>query len=285
MADKLGLPITKIPGQVCYRLVHQMDQPPDFCPLVQLLKDGREHSAEAYLDLLGGDYMITTTPIPDREGNSIGAVHVAHDITGLKKVEHELRESEERMELAISGAKLGLWDQNVMTGKSAHNRQWAEMLGYTLDEIEQKHISWQDLLHPEDFSLALKRSNDHLAGKTPFYEAEYRMRTKSGGWKWIQSAGKISQWDDNGKPLRMIGTHRDISERKRTEEELRAYREHLEDLVKDRTFELQSLVGAMAGREARMSDLKEVIKQLRNQIKEAGMEPVADDPLRRESDR
>ena len=105
------------------------------------------------------------------------------------------------------------------------------------------------------------------------------MRTKTGGWKWIQSAGKVSQWDDAGKPLRMLGTQRDITERKQADEELEKYRNNLEELVKDRTAELQSLVNAMAGREARMSDLKDVIKLLREQIKEAGMEPVADDPL------
>ncbi len=278
-ADKLGIPITEIAGQVCYRVVHQMDKPPDFCPLAELRKDGREHSTKAYLDLLEGDYMITTTPIPDREGNSIGAVHVAHDITGLKKIEKELRESEERMELAISGAKLGLWDQDLETGEIIRNRQWFKMLGYTMEGIDPDHMAWQDLLHPDDFISTLKKLNDHLAGKTTFFEAEYRMRTKTGGWKWIQSAGKVSQWDDAGKPLRMLGTQRDITERKQADEELEKYRNNLEELVKDRTAELQSLVNAMAGREARMSDLKDVIKLLREQIKEAGMEPVADDPL------
>ena len=217
MADKVGIPITEISGKFCYRVVHGTEAPPDFCPNTKLLKDGREHSVEACLDLLGGDYLITTTPLHDRDGRLTGAVHVARDITGMKKVENELRESEERMELAISGARLGLWDQDIATGETIHNRQWAEMLGYTLEEIETENINWENLLHPDDFLPALKNLNDHLAGKTPFYEAEYRMRTRTGEWKWIQSAGSVSEWDDSGKPLRMLGTQRDISYRKKAE--------------------------------------------------------------------
>lgn len=279
VADKLRIPITEIPGKVCYQIIHKTDAPPGYCPLIRLLKDGQEHSAEAHLDLLGGDYLITTTPIQNREGYSIGAVHVARDITGLKKMENELRESKERFELAISGARLGLWDQNIATGESIRNRQWYEMLGYIPEEIEPELFSWQNLLHPDDLLPTLNKLNKQLAGKIPFYEAEFQMRTKTGGWKWIQSTGKVSEWDDSGKPLRMIGTHRDITERKQAEDALAKYRDNLEDMVNDRTTELQSLVGAMSGREARMADLKDVIKLLRNQIKDAGMEPVADDPL------
>ncbi|MEA1927904.1 MAG: PAS domain S-box protein [Candidatus Auribacterota bacterium] len=278
-ADKLEIPITELPGKFCYRLFHMTEAPPDFCPLVKTLKDGREHSTEQYLDILDGYYLITTTPITDKEGNSIGSVHIARDVTEMKNIENKLRESEDRLELAVTGSNLALWDQNILTGEVTHNRQWAEMLGYTPEEVEEKNITWENLLHPDDFLPALKKLNEHLAGDTPIYESVFRLRTKSGGWKWIRSSGKVSEWDDAGKPLRMLGTEQDISRRKQAEEDLVTHREHLQETIEERTEELRRIIGLMAGRESRMAELKEVITRLRGQIEKAGMVPAADDPL------
>ena len=153
------------------------------------------------------------------------------------------------------------------------------MLGYTPEEIEPHSDSWKNLIHPEDSERTMALLKEHFEGKTPLFEAVLRLASKTGEWKWIQTVGRVYERDNAGKPLRMIGTHRDITEQKLSTEELGNYREHLEELVKERTTELQSLVGAMAGREARMADLKDVVKLLREQIEETGMEPVADDPL------
>jgi PAS domain S-box-containing protein len=155
------------------------------------------------------------------------------EVAERKKAEEALWESQKRLDLAVSGTNLGLWDWNVQTGESVYNQQWAEMLGYTLEEIKPNASTWKRLVHPNDTPQMMKILNSHFKRKTPFYEAEFRMRTKSGGWKWILSMGKVFEWDDDGKPLRMIGTHRDITERKKAEEVLEKLNTDLESTIRE----------------------------------------------------
>lgn len=132
-----------------------------------------------------------------------------------------LGESEQRLRYALEGAQDGVWDWNVKTGNVIYSERWASMLGYDLDEIEPTFSSAEKLCHPDDNSRVTKAINDHLEKKTLFYTVELRMKAKSGVWKWILSRGRVMEWDTRGKPLRMIGTHHDITERKMTEDALR----------------------------------------------------------------
>lgn len=279
MADCLGIHITKLPGKVCYQVFHGTDQPPPFCPHRRLIRDGLEHHVETHLEVPDRDFLVTASPLRDQNGILIGSVHVARDITRLKEVEESLQESKERMHLALSGANLGLCGHDVLTGEYTHSPQWVEMLGYTKEDVEQGKITWENLLHPADFLPTLKKLNDHLVGKTSSYEAEFRMMTRSGEWKWIQSVGRVFDRDEGGKPVRMIGTHRDITEQKHTKVELERHRNHLKEMISERNEELDALAGAMESWEERMTDLKKVINQLSNQLKESESLPIADDPL------
>ena len=155
------------------------------------------------------------------------------EIAERRKMEEALWESQKRLDLAVSGTNLGLWDWNVKTGESIYNQQWAEMLGYTLEEIEPNVGEWERLVHPDDMPQTKETLNLHFKRKTPFYEVEFRMRTKSRGWKWILSMGKVFEWDDNGNPLRMTGTHKDITERKKAEEVLEKLNTDLESTVRE----------------------------------------------------
>ncbi|MFC1724081.1 PAS domain S-box protein [candidate division KSB1 bacterium] len=137
-----------------------------------------------------------------------------------KEAEKALEESEGRLELALKGADLGLWDWNIKTGEVVFNQRWAEMLGYSLDEIIPNVDSWYKLNHPEDVPLIEKALKDHFEGKTEIYETEHRMKTKSGEWKWILDRGRVFERDKKGNPLRATGTHLDITERKISEDEL-----------------------------------------------------------------
>ncbi len=137
-----------------------------------------------------------------------------------KRVEEALWRSEERLQLALKGANLGMWDWNIQTGDVVFNERWAAMLGYRLDEIEPHVRTWEKLIHPADLPGVMEALNAHLEGKTDFYETEHRMRAKDGNWKWILDRGQVMAWDERGQPLRAAGTHLDVTERKRAEEAL-----------------------------------------------------------------
>ena len=137
----------------------------------------------------------------------------------LQESDRSLRDSETRLKLVLDGSQLGSWDWDIETGEVIRDVRWAEMLGYTLEEVEYSVKQWSDLHHPDDKTLAWNSINAHLEGYTPAHEIEYRMRTKDGQYKWILDQAKVVKWDAQGKALRMCGTHKDITERKRAEQE------------------------------------------------------------------
>ncbi len=151
----------------------------------------------------------------------------------------ELAEREERLKLALHGADLGLWDWDLATGKVVFNERWAQMLGYRLDEIEPHVSSWGRLVHPDDMPHVREVLDAHLEGRTPAYETEHRMKAKSGAWVWVLDRGRVIERDAKGAPLRAVGTHLDITERKRAEETMRDFAAALETKVNERTAELQ----------------------------------------------
>ena len=162
----------------------------------------------------------TTRAILDARGAIETYQSFGEDVTKRKEAEKALRESEERMQLALSGADLGTWDCNFVTGEATFNDRWAEMLGYSLDELEPKIASWEHLLHPDDAARVQEVLNAHLDRRTEGYETEHRLRHKSGYWVWVLTKGRVIERDADGKPIRACGTHLDITERKQAEEAL-----------------------------------------------------------------
>jgi PAS domain S-box-containing protein len=160
---------------------------------------------------------------PLYEGSKItGITGLIEDITDLKHSEEALRESEEKLNLAIEGSGAGLWDWKVQSGEIVINDHWAGILGYTLQELmpftAEKLAA---LTHPDDREKAQELIQKHLAGETPDCECEMRLMHKDGHWVWVLDRGKITERNKEGKPVRMTGTHFDISERKAAEEALR----------------------------------------------------------------
>jgi PAS domain S-box-containing protein len=141
------------------------------------------------------------------------------DITGRKQTETALRESEERLRLALIAANQGLYDLNVQTGDAVVSPEYARMLGYEPEDFQETNAKWRDRIHPDDLAFVYQVYEDYVAGKLDTYRVEFRQRTKSGAWKWILSLGKIVSWDSQGQPLRMLGTHTDITDRKLSEAE------------------------------------------------------------------
>lgn len=145
---------------------------------------------------------------------------ITRDITYRKKVENELRESKEQLHFAFEGSNDGLWDVDMKTGRVYISPRGCEILGYRPDETDQVAEVWSDLVHPDDLPLTNSNLQAHMENKTPVFEVEQRLRMKSGDWKWILSRGKVVSRDENGVPLRMTGTHTDISEQRASREAL-----------------------------------------------------------------
>jgi PAS domain S-box-containing protein len=137
------------------------------------------------------------------------------------RAEKELFFSEKRLEMVLEGADLGWWDRNTLTDNVIRSQRWAQMLGYSLDEIGPHVADWEQLIHPEDRARVKQLLEDHLESRTSSYHSEHRLRTKYGEWIWILERGKIMERDKNGRPLRITGTHLDITDRKLMEEGLR----------------------------------------------------------------
>ncbi len=156
---------------------------------------------------------------PGYEHNYSRMIVSVVDITERKQAEETLRQSEQRLELILEAAALGTWDLNPQTGEDIVNERAVAMLGYTLDEVELQVKWWDERIHPDDFAQIEPMWQAHLVGETPFYEAEYRLRAKAGGWTWILDRGKIIERDPEDRPLRVTGIHLDITERKQVEAE------------------------------------------------------------------
>jgi PAS domain S-box-containing protein len=143
------------------------------------------------------------------------------ELAERERMAGRLKESEERLNFALEGSNDGLWDWNVQTGECYFSPRWQNMLGYDFGDVEPVIDAFRDIAHPEDLPRLMEINREHFEGKRPYYEAEFRARTKSGEWMWILSRAKLVERDETGEPLRMVGTHADIGERKLMEEALR----------------------------------------------------------------
>jgi len=165
--------------------------------------------------------LVTTVARKDPQGNTIGFQGTVRDLSERDQAEEALRESNQRLSLALAGANFGIWEWDLTTGKAVWDDQSLSVLGYESDEFEPNLQNWKKLVHPEDWPRVSENLNLHLEGKLPTFEVEYRIMNKSGDWQWALARGNMIAVDEDGKPTRMAGVFADITERKKTEEALR----------------------------------------------------------------
>ena len=208
--------------------------------VLDILQTKGSFEIEATMRRKSGEVFFAHTslsPLTDETGEVIGIISYSLDISERKSIEQSLKESEERLKLAIAGADDGIWDWDIDTNTVFYSSRYKALIGYTEEEFPDVLNSFVDHLHPDDYEDALNAINNHLDSRLP-YDVEYRLRTKSGSYCWFRARGQ-ALWNDAGKAIRMSGSIRDIDDKKKTEIELANYQNKLEELVKDRTAELE----------------------------------------------
>jgi PAS domain S-box-containing protein len=167
-----------------------------------------------------------------RSGDDGHRVHIVlTDVTEIARIERESHETKERLSLVLDSTGAGYTDWDIPRGRVKYSKQFANMLGYDLGELAPTVATWEGLVHPDDRQRAWDAAQPHLRGETEQYECEERLRHKDGRWRWTVLRAKVMARDAAGAPLRFVGTHTDITERRRLDEALRASEEHQRNLV------------------------------------------------------
>ncbi|WP_103029776.1 PAS domain S-box protein [Salinibacter altiplanensis] len=183
----------------------------------------------------GTEYQIADSAAPIRtdEDDLLGVVLVFRDVTDEYERRAALEEQRERLEMALLGGDAGMWDWDMQRGEAVYNERWAAILGYTLDEVEFDNTFFERHVHPNDLERVYDDIERHARGETPYLDQEIRMRHKDGSWRWVLNRGRIVERAEDGTPLRMVGTHVDITERKEREQELRTVRRRFEQFAEN----------------------------------------------------
>ena len=150
----------------------------------------------------------------------------------LESVIKELEDSEIRWKFALEGSHSGVWDWDLQTNEVFFSKQWKNILGFEEDEIDANLEEWENRVHPDDLDMTYKKIKNHLKMKTEIYSSEHRLLCKDGSYKWVLDRGMVVNRDDNGNPLRMIGTHLDLTERIQQEEKIKRQKEKLQKILK-----------------------------------------------------
>ena len=179
------------------------------------------------------------TPLRDEQGHVTAMLGIARDISERKTAEAALRESSDRLRLAVQASNVGIWDWDLRSGHVVFSREWKSQLGYQEDEVGNDFSEWRGRVHPEDLPQALARLEQYMSHPIGPHEVEFRMRHKDGSWRWIYARGEVYH-DAGGEAIRMVGCHVDITERRRSEHHVRQL---------NRTYAMLSAINQLIVRE------------------------------------
>jgi len=235
MAEKLGISSDKCVGLQCFACVHGTSGPPESCPHTLTMNDGKEHSAELHEDSLGGDFLVTTTPMFDETGRMTGTVHVARDITERKRMEESLIQNENRLKRAQEIAHLGSWELDLVNNVLTWSDEVYRIFGLQPQEFEATYEAFLEAVHPDDRSAVNEAYSGSVREGEDSYEIEHRIIRKTTGEVRIVHEKCEHIRDESGTIIRSVGMVHDITGRKKMEEE----RERLLEELKRSNRELE----------------------------------------------
>ncbi|MCX6157084.1 MAG: PAS domain S-box protein [Ignavibacteriae bacterium] len=218
--DKLKCTEDELIGQNVL-MVHQPEGRVRAQRIVGEMLAGKESSCDVPLISKYGDIIKVETKVKLGKWNNEDVIFgISRDISQRLKMEEELQKSEGLWKYALEGNGDGLWDWNIKTNEVFFSKRWKQMIGYEDNEIENNFDTWKSRIHPDDLDNVFSDVNKHLNGETDSYINEHRLKCKDNSYKWILDRGIIIERDKNEKPVRMLGTHVDISLSKQMEESL-----------------------------------------------------------------
>jgi PAS domain S-box-containing protein len=232
-------------GRKCYEVRKCLDRVCPQCAVARTFETGEpvsRFSTPAEEEFMGISTKSYAAPLKDESGEIWGGVEVIMDVSDLKRqekalrekeerllqeisrrrlTENALRQSEERLDLALSGANEGIWDWNLEVNTLHFDSRYYTLAGYEPNDFPGAFEEWRKRVHPDDIQQALSAIDQYLSGEKKTFDIEFRFLRKEGSYMWIQGRGKIVSRDERGKPIRFVGTHSDITVRKKIEESLR----------------------------------------------------------------
>ncbi|WPJ94869.1 PAS domain S-box protein [Coraliomargarita algicola] len=206
-------------------------------PVQKVLESGAVVELANHTSLIAKDGTVrqiadSAAPIRDAQNKIQGVVLVFRDVSDEYAIRSAMEAEQTRNRNILKGTNAGTWDWNIRTGESIVNSRWVEIIGYTLAELGPiDTATWTKTGHPDDLPFCEKALNDHLKGKTDYYDAEFRQLHKDGKWRWIHARGSIVARDKNGSPIHMSGTHMDVTERIENALALKESKEILHNVV------------------------------------------------------
>ena len=198
-----------------------------------IMESGQVNIIEELVTLADGNkhhFLATKGPLFDIDGKLTGMFGISRDITDRKEAEEALRQSEERYSLAVDASEHGIWDWNIETNEVYFSEQWKNQIGYTDQEIKNDFSVWVEHLHPDDKEACLNAVQSYLDNPVKHFILEFRFRHKDGNYRWIHNKASSIK-GSNGKVVRMIGAHTDITEQKLAEQTLEESEKKFRTLV------------------------------------------------------
>jgi PAS domain S-box-containing protein len=245
--DMLKMAEEDVVGNKCYELLGQTERCDD-CPVSQVIKTKTFSTKTIYNEKLKKWLDIRAYPIMDDYGNVKQVVEHFRDITNDMNARDRLEKSEHKYRLAMMAATDGMFDWDLHTRDVSYSPRWFTMLGYDPDELEHHYDTWRALVHPDDLNKVEKIIWGAIDNIEPF-EFEVRMQCKNGEWSWILSRGQCVEFDAHGKPKRIMGTHTDITLRKKLQgqvsqsDKMRAIGELAGGIAHDFNNQLTGIIG------------------------------------------